>query len=81
MRHSFMNLEIRKSSLASAAQDVDQLVADQLLDVSACGLQVLTGIELVGMLGIELTDGAGHCQTQVGFQGCRNSGKPDALLM
>ena len=55
-----------KLGLASAAQDIDQLVADQLLDVGASGLQVLTGIELVGMLGIELTDGSGHCQTQVG---------------
>ena len=52
--------------LAGAAQDVDQLVADQLLDVGTGGRQVVTGIELVGMLSKELTDSAGHCQSQVG---------------
>ena len=52
--------------LAVAAQNVDQLVLDQFLDGGAGGLQVLAGIELVGMLTEELTDRAGHGQTQVG---------------
>src|SRR5699024_2275830 len=55
-----------KSGLAVAAQDVDQLVLDQLLDVGAGGLQVLAGVELVGVLVEELADGAGHGQAQVG---------------
>ena len=54
---------MNRLGLAGAAQDIDELVADQLLDVGTGGLQVLTGIELVGMLGKELTDGAGHGQT------------------
>ena len=45
---------------------LDQLVLDQFLDGGAGGLQVLPGIELVGMLGEELADGAGHSQAQVG---------------
>ena len=48
--------------LACAAQDVDQLVADNFLDVGAGGLQVLTGIEVGGILVEVLTDGAGHSQ-------------------
>ena len=46
--------------LAVAAQDVDQFVLDQFLDSGAGGLQVLPGIELVGMLGEELADSAVH---------------------
>ena len=38
-----------KLGLAGAAQDVDQLVADNFLDVGAGGLQVLTGIEVRGI--------------------------------
>ena len=52
---------MKKLSLAGAAEDVDELVADELLDVGAGGLQILAGIELVGVLVHELTDGAGHC--------------------
>ena len=52
--------------LAVAAQDVDQLVLDQLLDVGAGGLQILAGVKVVGMLVEVLTDGAGHGQAQIG---------------
>lgn len=52
--------------LAGAAQHVHQLVAYQLLDVGAGGLQILAGIELVGVLVHELPDSAGHGQTQIG---------------
>ena len=55
-----------KLSLASAAENVAQLVADELLDVGAGGLEILARVELVGMLVEELTDGAGHGKTQVG---------------
>ena len=41
---------VGKSGLAGAAQNVDQLVADQFLDVGAGGLQVLARIEVIGML-------------------------------
>ena len=59
-------LSRKRLGLAGAAQNVHQLVANQFLDVGTGGLQVLTRIELVGMLVEELTDGAGHCKTQVG---------------
>ena len=39
-----------KLGLAVAAQHVHQLVAHQLLDVGTGGLQVLTGIKMIGML-------------------------------
>ena len=55
-----------KLCLAVAAQHVHDLVGDQLLDGGPGGLEVLAGVELVGVLVEELTDGAGHGQTQVG---------------
>ena len=47
---------MNRLGLAGAAQDVDQLVADQLLDVGAGGLQVLARIELGGVVVEELAD-------------------------
>ena len=52
--------------LAVAAQNVDQLVLDHLLDGGASGLQVLAGVKLLGMIVEELTNRTGHSQTQVG---------------
>ena len=60
------DLVFQQLGLAGAAEDVAQLVTDKLLDVGTGGLQVLAGIELVGVLRHELADGAGHGQTQVG---------------
>ena len=54
------------SGFAGAAEHVDQLVTDQLLDVGPGGLQVLPGVELLGMVHKELTDGASHGQAQIG---------------
>ena len=54
------------SGLAVAAQNVDELVPDQLLDGSTGRLEILAGVELVGVLIEELTDGAGHGQAQIG---------------
>ena len=45
---------MKKLRLAGAAEDVDELVADELLDVGACGLEILARVELVGMLVEEL---------------------------
>ena len=55
-----------KSGLAVGAQNVDDLVSDHVLDSLAGGLQVLPGIEVIGMLGEVLADVAGHGQTDVG---------------
>ena len=41
-------------------------MTNDLLDVGTGGLQVLTGIEVIGMLVEVLTNSAGQCQTQVG---------------
>ena len=57
----FLNL-----GLAGAAQNVDQLVTNDFLDVGAGGLQVLTGVKVIGMLVEVLTNSAGQSQTQVG---------------
>ena len=61
----FQKAEVR-SGLAVAAQHVDQLMLDQLLDVLTGGLQILPGVKVGGMLGKILADGAGHGQTQIG---------------
>ena len=52
--------------LAVAAQNVDQLVLDHFLDGGAGGLQILAGVKLGRIVGEELTDSAGHSQTQIG---------------
>ena len=46
----FQKAEVR-SGLAVAAQHVDQLMLDQLLDVLTGGLQILPGVKVGGMLG------------------------------
>ena len=51
--------------LAVAAEYVDQLVTNQLFDVSASGLQIFSGVELVGFFVEELSDSTGHCKTEV----------------
>ena len=40
-------------------------MANQLFDVCTSRLQIFSGVELVGMLVEELTDGTGHSQTEV----------------
>ena len=47
---------IQLECLAVAAEDVDQLVLDHLLDSGASGLQILTRIKLGGILVEELTE-------------------------
>ena len=44
-------------SLTGAAEHVDELMTDELLDVGAGGLEILARVELVGVLIHELTDG------------------------
>ena len=58
--------EIIRLSLASAAKNVNQLVANQFLDVCTSGLQILTRIEVIRMLVEVLPDSTGESQTQVG---------------
>ena len=64
MRRFSFSLEL--FSFACATENVDELVANDLFDVCSCGLEVLTRIEMIGMLVEVLTDGAGHSKTQVG---------------
>ena len=52
--------------LAVAAQNVDQLVGNHVLDSLTSGLEVLTGIEIRRMQREMLTDCSGDCQTDVG---------------
>ena len=53
--------------LTVATQHIHQLVAYQFLNVGTGGLQVLAGVKLIGVLGVELTDGTSHSQAQVGI--------------
>ena len=51
--------------LVVGAEDVDDLVDVHLLHALAGGLQVLTRVEVVGVLGHVFADGGGHCQAAV----------------
>ena len=44
----------------------ESLVGHHLLDGLTGGLQVLTGVEVVGVLGEVLPDAGGHGQAQIG---------------
>ena len=52
--------------LAVAAQNVDQLVGDHVLDSLTSRLQVLTRIEVIRMLVEVLADRSGDSQTNIG---------------
>ena len=41
-------------------------MSDHVLDSGSCGLEILSGVKVVGMLVKVLTDGCGHCKTKVG---------------
>ena len=51
---------------AVAAQHVNQLMLDHVLDGDTGGLQILTRIEMIRMLVEVLTDAGGHREAQVG---------------
>lgn len=52
--------------LAVGAQNVDDLVGHHVLDGLTGRLQVLTGVEVIGMLVEVLADVASHSQTDIG---------------
>ncbi len=58
-----MNASLR---FAVAAQYINKLMSYKLLNVSSCGLEVFSGVELIGMFCVELTDSTGHSKTEVG---------------
>ena len=60
---SFFKFKLR---LAVAAENVNELMSDKLFDVCSCGFEIFSGVELIGMFSEELTDGTGHCKTEVG---------------
>ena len=55
----------RELSFAVAAEDIDDLVSDHVLDSLTGGLEVLPGIEMIRMLREILADDSGHRQTNV----------------
>ena len=65
--------------LAVAAQDVDQLMLNHILNGGTGGLQVLARIEVRGILSHVLADRSGHCQTQVGVDVDLAVGQSDSL--
>ena len=48
------------------AENVDDLVANHLLDFLASNLEVISGVECCGILGKNAADACGHCKTDVG---------------
>ena len=60
------SFQFSRLSLAVAAQNVDQLVGDHVLDSLTSRLQVLTRIEVIRMLVEVLADRSGDSQTNIG---------------
>ena len=52
--------------LSVGAEDIDDLVLIELLHLVAGGSQVLTRVELTGLVVEDLADGCGHCKTAIG---------------
>jgi len=52
-------------SLACAAENVNELMTNDLLDVCACGFEIFSGVKLIRMLSKELSDGTGHSEAEV----------------
>ena len=52
--------------LARATENVVDLMLYHVLDCGSGGSEILTGIEMLGMLCEVLTDGCGHRKTEVG---------------
>ena len=52
--------------LSVAAENIDYLVCDHILNCLTCRLEVLTRIEMIGMSVQVAADGCGHCKAQVG---------------
>ena len=48
--------------VACAAENIYQLVLHQFFDIGTGGFQILARIKLLGVLGEELANGAGHSQ-------------------
>ena len=63
MRVSFVFAEL---CFACATQNVDEFVTDAFLNRRSCGPEILTGIEVIGVLHHVLTNGGGHGKAQVG---------------
>ena len=55
-----------RSGLAVTAQDVDNLVLDDLLDIGTAVAHILAGIKVIGVSVKVLPDPRGHAQTQIG---------------
>ena len=54
------------SDLVIGSENVEDLVSDHILNSLTSGLEILAGIEVIGMLNEVLTDGSGHCKTDIG---------------
>ena len=52
--------------LAVAAENVNELMTNELFDVGSCGFEIFSRVELFGMFGEEFTNGAGKSETEVG---------------
>lgn len=59
-------VRINASGFAVAAEHVNDLMGNHVLDGLTGGLEVLTGIEVIRMLRKVLTDDSSHSQTDVG---------------
>ena len=54
------------SDLVIGSENVNDLVSDHILNSLTSGLEILSGIEVIGMLNEVLTYVSGHCKTDIG---------------
>ena len=69
----------RKSDLVIGAENVNDLVSNHILNSLTSGLEILSGIEVIGMLYEVLTDVSGHCKTDIGVDIDLTNGKLGSL--
>ena len=63
---SSLNLYLIKLCLVFAAENGFNFVRNNAFNSISCGSEVLSGVEVVGMLSEMLSNSTGHCQTKVG---------------
>ena len=56
----------RLSDLVIGSENVNDLVSNHILNSLTSGLEILTRIEVIGMLYEILTDVSSHCKTDIG---------------
>ena len=63
------------SDLVIGTENVNDLMSNHILNSLTSGLEILSGIEVIGMLYEVLTDVSSHCKTDIGVDIDLTNGK------